>query len=342
MIFARRLLRTLLFGLGLLALLLLAGCDAPLVLRPASPQAQAIFDLFMLILLIAAVVFVIVEGLLIVTIIRFRATGSSREITAVGERSELLWTVLPAMTLVVLFAITVTILHFLTTQDATWRGLSSSSSNQVLNVHVVAHQWWWEIEYPDLKIVTANEMHIPVGVLANLSVESADVIHSFWIPQLGGKVDAVPGQTNHLILSANSADTYRGQCSEFCGEEHAMMLMRAVAEPSADFDVWVKQQQSPPATMSGRAAQGEQVFMSGACVGCHAINGTAANGTFAPNLTHFASRAAFAGDAFPNTPDNVAQWLTDPQKLKHGNNMPNLNLTPDQVEALGAYLANLK
>ena len=342
MISPRRLLRASLFGLALLAMLLLAGCELPAVLRPASPQAQAISDLIVLLLGISVVVFVVVEGLLIVTIIRFREKGAKRETTTVDERAEILWIVLPAITLAVLFFVSVAILRFLTTQDATWRGLSSSSSNQVLNVRIVGHQWWWEIEYPDLEIVTANEMHIPVGVLANLSVESADVIHSFWIPELGGKVDAVPGQTNNLIFSPNTADTYRGQCSEFCGEEHAMMLMRAVAEPKADFDAWVKQQQAPPATMTGEAARGENIFMSGACVGCHAIYGTDAKGTFAPDLTHFASRAAFAGDVFPNTPDNVTKWLTDPQKLKHGNNMPNLNLTPDQVHALAAYLADLK
>lgn len=171
---------------------------------------------------------------------------------------------------------------------------------------------------------------------------SVDVIHSFWVPQLAGKTDNIPGQTNTMWFQADRAGTYGGRCAEFCGAQHANMLFQVIAEPAEQFEQWVAQQQTLPAVVTGEAARGEQVFMTGACISCHTIDGTAAQGIIGPNLTHFGSRRTIAAGVMENTPDNLARWLADPQAVKPLNKMPNLNLNPDDINALVQYLSSLK
>jgi cytochrome c oxidase subunit II len=327
--------------LALLSAVALTGCQS--IFTPASTQAESIANLTIAIFIIAAIVFVIVEGIMIYLIIRFSRNRPTDEIKTLGneKRIEAAWTAAPAIVLAIVFVVSILALRSLTTLEAS-RNQASPGSGQTLNIRIIGHQWWWEFDYTDLGIITAEELHVPVGTTVVATVDSADVIHSFWTPELGGKIDAIPGQTNRTLFTVTRAGEYNGQCSEFCGLQHAQMLFKVIAEPQAQFNTWVQGQKAPAPVMTGLAAQGEQVFMTGACVGCHAINGTVAKGTLGPNLTHFASRGTFGGASQQNTPDNVAKWLADPQLLKPGNSMPNLHLTPDQIQALVAYLQSLK
>jgi cytochrome c oxidase subunit 2 len=186
------------------------------------------------------------------------------------------------------------------------------------------------------------DMHVPVNYFVYVAVDSVDVIHSFWVPQMGGKIDVVPGHTNHTWFQPTEIGTYIGECSEYCGTEHANMRMNLIVESTDDFNAWVKQMQAPLPTLTGDAAQGEQVFLNGACIGCHTIDGTKAAGKVGPNLTHVGSRSILAGGVIINTPSNLAAWLADPQGIKPGAKMPNLGLTQSQIQQLVAFLESLK
>jgi cytochrome c oxidase subunit 2 len=216
-----------------------------------------------------------------------------------------------------------------------------SDENRV-HVKIVGHQWWWEFEYPEFKFTTANELHLPANAIVSVDLESVDVIHSFWVPQLGGKTDAIPGRTNQMWFQAGQIGTFHGQCAEFCGIQHADMRFSVVVEPEDQFRAWVERQQAQVAAKSGAAAQGEQVFMTGACIGCHTIDGTKAVGKVGPNLTHFASRDTFAGGSMANNTENLRRWLQNPEREKPGNMMKIVPLAPDQIEALIAYLQSLE
>ncbi len=342
--------RWIIMGL-LLAALPLAGCaGSPSPLLPASQNSASIYDLTVIIFLIAAAVFIIVEGMLLYSVIRFSRVsrdGEPRQIEG-NAKLEIAWTAAPAIVLLIVFFVSLQALFPLASRpSASGKSASSSSApaanaNESLRVTAIGHQWWWEFNYPDRQIVTANELHVPVGVIVNIDVESADVIHSFWVPQLGGKIDVIPGHQNHTWFQAKQVGTFHGQCAEFCGIEHANMRFEVVVETPDQFQAWVGQQQAGVAVKTGDAAKGEQVFMNGACIGCHTINGTKAQGKVGPNLTHLASRAMFAGAILETTPENLARWLADPPAIKPGTAMPNLHLTPEQISALVAYLASLK
>ncbi|HTX80214.1 MAG TPA: cytochrome c oxidase subunit II, partial [Longilinea sp.] len=207
---------------------------------------------------------------------------------------------------------------------------------------VIGHQWWWEFDYPDLGIVTANEMVIPTGTPVQITLTSVDVIHSFWIPQLAGKTDVIPGQTNHMWISADQPGTYDGQCSEFCGMEHALMRDRVIAVTPANFQAWVKNQQAnPPAPQTDLEQQGEKLVTTGVCAACHTINGTSAKGKVGPNLTHLFSRSTFAGASFTVNEANMSAWLTSNTTMKPGNLM-SIRVPDSQLEAILAYLKTLK
>jgi len=319
---------------------LLAGCaGGPAVLSPASPGAGQIHKLTSLVFWIALAVFLVVEGLLIYAAVRFsrRTEDSMPKQTRGNRRLEIGWTLAPAIVLVVVFAVSLRTLRLVAYQPS-----ATTAAGNVIHVRVVGHQWWWEFDYPDLNIVTADDMHVPAGAVVDLQVESADVIHSYWVPQLGGKIDAIPGHTNQTWFQATQAGTFQGQCAEFCGVEHAKMRLEVIVEPADQFQAWVAQEQAPIPTLTGVAAQGQQAFLGGACVGCHTINGTQAQGKVGPNLTHFASRKMFAGATLDNTPENLARWLANPQAVKPGNKMPDLNLTDTQISELVAFLESLK
>jgi cytochrome c oxidase subunit 2 len=250
---------------------------------------------------------------------------------------EVAWTVGPAL---VLLAIAVPTIR------TTFRAQPRTPPPDALRVDVTAHQWWWQIDYPRLHVTTANEIHLPVGRRVWFRLRSGDVIHSFWIPQLGGKRDVVPGHTNTLTLTPEVAGVYLGQCAEFCGLSHANMRLRVFVEPAAAFQAWTRRQQAPPATPGRPAvgttevAAGARLFASSPCVTCHAIRGVATQ-TVGPDLTHFASRTTLAGGTLENTPANLGAWLRDPERLKPGARMPRLPLTDAQVRELVAYLESL-
>jgi cytochrome c oxidase subunit 2 len=309
----------------------------PSALDRKGPNGAAISSLFGVVLAIAVVVFVIVEGMLLFSAWRFRQrpndTTEPKQVHG-NTRFEIAWTIAPAIIVVVLFVLA---LQTQQTLDAKPAPLSDQ-----LTVKVIGHQWWWEYQYPDLNITTATDLVIPVGKVVNLEISSVDVIHSFWIPQLNGKTDAFPNRINRSWIQADAAGTFYGQCAELCGPSHANMRSVVIAKDQADFDAWVQQQQANPAPTADVAAQGEQLFLVSACIGCHQVNGTAAQGKVGPNLTHVASRTSLAGGMFTNTEGNLKRWLKNPPALKEGVLMPNLNLSDADIEVLTAYMMSLK
>ena len=310
----------------------------PSALAPAGPNSEAIASLFTVVLVIAIVVFIVVEGLIIISAFRFRhrAKDAAEPSQVHGNtKAEIAWTILPALIVVTLFVMALQTQQTLDTRPA--------AAAEQMTVKVIGHQFWWEYQYPDLNISTATDLVIPAGRVVNLEISSGDVIHSFWVPQLNGKTDAFPNHVNFTWIQANTPGIYYGQCAELCGASHANMRVVVVAKTQEEFDQWVKQQQAGPAAPADALAQqGQQILMAGACVGCHTINGTAANGKVGPNLTHIGSRTSLAGGLFPNTDGNLRRWLTNPPAVKPGSIMPNLNLTRTEIDALTAYLQSLK
>ncbi len=212
-----------------------------------------------------------------------------------------------------------------------------------MTVHVIGHQWFWEVRYPGTTAVTANEIHIPVRTRVTAAVETADVIHSFWVPELNRKIDMIPGQIGRVLLYADQAGDYRGQCAEFCGVQHAHMAMKVIAEPPAAFHQWLRNESRPvrpPGTVTAR--RGARVFMTNACAQCHTLRGTPAQGRIGPDLTHMASRITLAALTIPNDRASLLEWIRDPQHVKPGNRMPGLNLTPSDRAALVTYLESLR
>jgi cytochrome c oxidase subunit 2 len=211
------------------------------------------------------------------------------------------------------------------------------------DIVVVAHQWWWEMHYPDYKLITANELHIPVGKRLLMRVESADVIHDWWVPALGRKIDAVPGRLNYNWIEANAPGDYEGTCSEYCGMQHAWMRIKVIAQPPAEFQKWIAhQQQIPPLPTDSVAQRGALLFQNMACANCHRIAGTPAESHIGPDLTHLASRETILSGMLPNTPENLQRWLKNPQKIKEGAHMPDFRLSPEQIKDLTTYLEALK
>ncbi len=322
---------------------ILAACtgDYPQnAMAPKSDFALVIDDLFWQIIWWSIGVFIVVEALLVYALFRFRRRPGRPGPAQVhgNTRLEIAWTLAPAL---VLASIAVpTVRTIFETQ--------APPTPDALQVQIIGHQWWWEVRYPQLNVVTANEVHLPVGRKVDISLTSADVIHSFWIPQLGGKRDANPGHTNRISLTPFEPGVYWGQCAEFCGASHANMGLRAVVEEPAQFDAWVQAQQAPAPNLLAQAdadplvKQGAQQFIASACLACHRIAGTPAAGQVGPDLTHVGSRRTIAAGMMENTPENLARWLRNPPGVKPGALMPNLNLSDDAVKALVAYLGSLK
>jgi cytochrome c oxidase subunit 2 len=323
----------------LIAAVALSGCAANSnpgnTIATAGPVAQLEADFYLLIFWMAVAVFILVEGLLVYTIFRFRRRRGDGmpEQTHGNTTLEIVWTIIPCIILAVIAVKSL---------PAMAQATEIPTGPGVVNVKVIGHQWWWEFQYPDQGVITADELHIPVGTKIALQVESADVIHSFWVPKLGGKVQAIPNQHNTSWIQADETGTFRAQCFQLCGTSHANMRFIVVSESKTDFDNWVKAQLATPPQAAGDAAKGAQVFQTGACVGCHTIAGTPANGKIGPNLTHVGSRLTLAGAILDNNPQQLALWLHDPPAVKPGSIMPNLHLTDDQVNALVAYLDSLK
>lgn len=326
-----------------LALFILTACaeDTPQgFLDPEGPIARRADELWNITFGIAVVIFVIVQGLLIFAIVRFRERPGREARQFHGNtKVEIVLTVIPALILAGLAVPTV----------STVLALSKKPTGDVLEIKVLARQFWWEYQYTDLGVVTANEMHVPVDTPVYLTLEGDDVIHSFWIPKLTGKQDVVPGRTNNMQFEAEQAGkTYLGQCTEYCGLSHANMRLRVYTHSQDEFDTWVASQKQPAERPEDALArEGARVFLEedlpggGRCTDCHAIQGTDAQATSGPDLTHFASRETFAGAIFQNTPQSLAAWLRDPPGVKPGAKMPAYGLSEEQIDALVAFLRSL-
>lgn len=332
-------------ALALGALLATTACGGPFpqsTLHPAGDLGVEIDRLFRLIVWLAAGVFVIVESVLVYVAIRYRARPGQPPPARVHGHTllEISWTLAPAVILIIVAVPTIqTILR-----------TDGRAPDGALEISVIGHQWWWEYRYPESGVVTANELHVPVGRPVVLSMTSADVIHSFWAPRLGGKRDVIAGRTNRLRFTADSVGVFLGQCAEFCGESHANMGLRVVVEDSASFASWIAAQQRAPApaeSLSTEARAGLEEFRkirepaTNTCIVCHAVQGVS-GGLMGPNLTHLASRATIAGGMLPTTADGLARWLRDPLAVKPGSKMPNPGLTEPEVAALVAYLQSLR
>lgn len=316
------------------------GCGGPFpqtTLHPQSDFGWAIQHLFSDIFWWAVLVFVTVEAALVYTIVRYRhRPGGPAPKPLHGHTAlEIGWTIAPA--LILLFIAVPTMRTIFAT--------AGEAPASALKVEVVGHQWWWEYKYPGLGVVTANELHVPVGQPVQLSITSADVIHSFWAPGIGGKRDAIPGHVNRIAFRADSTGDYSGQCAEFCGVSHANMRLRVFVDSDSAFQAWLKLQQGGPAPIAkgSLAERGEQIFSKSPCIGCHTMEGIAfAKGVVGPNLTHVGSRATIAGGIFPNDSLHLAQWIADAPSLKPGSLMTKMMLSEADLAALVAYLRSMK
>jgi len=319
-------------------LLLLTGCSGPFpqtVFAPKSDFATAVDGLFWNIFWWAVVVFVIVETLLMIAIARYRARpGAPTPKPVHGHTAlEIGWTLAPALILVFIAV-------------PTMRTIFATAGNApegALRVEVIGHQWWWEYRYPSLGISTVNELHLPVGTPVQVDMTSADVIHSFWIPALGGKRDLTQGHTNRIAFRPDSTGEYWGQCAEFCGASHANMRLRVMVEPDSVFQRWVDRQRAAPVTPARGSVEerGQQIFRRSACIGCHTITGIAP-GKVGPDLNHVGGRATIAGALFPNNTEWLHRWIQNAPSLKPGALMPPQNFSAEDLDALVAYLQSLK
>jgi cytochrome c oxidase subunit II len=310
------------------------------VLVPAGVQAFSIHRLWLLMFWVTAVVFVVTLGFVAAALMY----GSAR------SRSQTPSTSARALTRSVATAVTVTVfvlVGLLVVSVQTGRTIASLHADSAVTVNVVGHQWWWEIQYedsiPSRRVLTANELHIPINRPIVLKVTSRDVIHSFWVPTLQGKRDLIPGYITAVWLQADRVGAFRGQCAEFCGLQHAHMALEVIAETEQGFEEWLDAMRQPgrdpPQFMTRR---GQEVFMRARCAGCHAIRGTEASGQLAPDLTHIASRSTLGAGTLPNTPENLAAWIRDPQRVKPGNQMPPNPVSDEDLQALVAYLETLR
>jgi cytochrome c oxidase subunit 2 len=324
----------------------LAGCKLnrqQSALEPAGPQAAQLEGLWWFAFWISVAAYVLTIAALLYATFRKRREHEPRVLqpTLSSERRPVRWIVAATGATIALLTV------FLVVDLLTGRALEAIERKQALTVRVTGYQWWWRVEYrdtvPSRVVVTANELHIPVGRPVMIEAVSGDVIHSFWVPSLHGKRDLVPGLKNRLWIQADRPGIYRGECAEFCGHQHAKMAFVVVAESQEQFDRWYAGQlrEAEPPTDPLRA-QGLQVFQSKACAVCHQIRGTLAGGHVAPDLTHLASRRTLAAGALPNTRGHLGGWIVDPQSIKPGTRMPPNNLEPDELHALLAYLEGLK
>ena len=314
------------------------------IFSPLSTPADSILSLSLFVLAVTGVIFVIVFSLLVYSAVKFRekAGDDGREPPQIygSNQLELAWTVIPVLIVVVLFLTTARVIHAI--QDA-------RRPPGAIEVTVVGHQFWWEFRYPQFGFVTANELHVPVSdpkqpTPTFLTLLSADTDHSFWVPRLAGKTDLIPNHPNSMWIEPHETGLYLGQCAQYCGTQHAKMLLRVYVQPRADFDRWVQaQRQVASASLAAdtSAAEGRRVFESTACINCHAVAGTVANGRFGPDLTHLMSRDTIASGAAPNTPENLRLWIQNPDAIKPGSLMPAMNLSEDELDRVTAYLLTL-
>jgi len=305
---------------------------------PQGDHAETVLSVYELVFWLAAVVFV---GVLAATIFfsfafKERPGRVAKQIHG-NTRLEVVWTLIPVIIVVVIAV---------PTFDAISKTSGAEAPDGALQVTATGHQWWFEFEYPELGITTANELHVPVDRAVDFTLHSEDVIHSFWVPRLAGKVDMVPGHENHLWFTPTEArdEPYLGQCAEYCGTSHANMRFRVYVHSQADFDAWAANEAAERrAPSEDLAVRGEEVFTSQACIGCHTVRGTTAAGQIGPDLTHVGNRGTIASGIIENTPENMAEWIRDSQSVKPGSLMPSFPaLSEEDLQAIVAYLQSLE
>src|SRR5712672_234769 len=335
--------------------LLLAGVLLAAGLCAATPQDNSVTSIFdsrstpadsirrlsLFVLGVTGLIFIVVFSLLTYVVVKFRsrAADTEREPAQVygSTQIEIAWTIIPILIVVVLFLATARVIHAI--QDA-------PKPATALEVTAIGHQFWWEFRYPALGIVTANELHVPVSSPAHpaptfLKLLSADTDHSFWVPQLAGKTDLIPNRVNDTWIDPRQTGVYLGQCAQYCGTQHAKMLLRVSVDSPEDFDAWVRAQ-SQLANQDPKETAGRRVFETTACINCHAISGTAATGRFGPDLTHLMSRQTIASGAAENTTENLHTWIQNPDAIKPGSLMPAMKLSDPDLDALVRYLETLR
>jgi cytochrome c oxidase subunit 2 len=326
----------------LIASLALLACrqNGQSALHPGGPAAERIADLWWIMLAAAAAVFLLVFVVLVRAFTHkgFRATPR----TASDDRVPTMWVLaggvaLPTLVLAPLFVFSL----------STFAGITRPDGVDIIDVVVTGRQWWWDVEYqgekPQDRLRTANEIHIPVGRPVRIQLRSTDVIHSFWVPALQGKVDLIPGKVNTIWIQADSAGLYRGECAEYCGLQHTRMQFRVIAHQASEFARWLEEHRRPAAPASDSATKaGQAVFQSSGCAFCHTVRGTPARGTAGPDLTHIATRKTLAAGTLPNSRGHLAGWVGNPQAIKPGNKMPRIPLRPEELHALLAYLGTLR
>lgn len=311
------------------------------IFAPVSSPAQSIFELQLFVWATAAAIFCVVFSLLAYAVLRFRkrAEDDGREPAQVygSTQIELAWTIIPVLVVLVLFLTSARVIF--SVQDAV-------HPPTTLEVTVIGHQFWWEYRYPSLNIVTANELHVPVSDPAHptptvLKLFSADTDHSFWVPRLAGKTDLIPNFPNSMWIDPHETGLYEGQCAQYCGTQHAKMLLRVYVDTREEFERWV-QKQRQPAHVSEAVSLGREIFERTACINCHTVQGTAANGRFGPDLTHLMSRDTIASGAAPNTQEELRRWIENPDSIKPGSKMPAMGMEKSQVDAVTAYMVTLR
>ena len=313
----------------------------PNIFKPLSTPADSIFHLSLFVLGITGSIFVVVFSLLVYSIAKYRrrAGDEDREPPQVygSNQVELAWTVIPVLIVLVLFLATARVIHSI--QDA-------PEPRGAIDVTAIGHQFWWEFRYPQLGIVTANELHVPVSTISRptptfLTLLSADTDHSFWVPRLAGKTDLIPNHPNSMWIDPRETGLYLGQCAQYCGVEHAKMLLRVYVDSPDQFEKWVHAQQAAPVN-DASVQEGRRIFESTGCLNCHTVNETVANGRFGPDLTHLMSRDTLASGLVPNSPANLRQWIQDPDSIKPSSLMPAMKLADGDLDHLVAYLESLR
>jgi cytochrome c oxidase subunit II len=311
------------------------------IFAPVSTPAHSVFGLALFVLAVTGAIFLVVFSLLAYCVARFGkpADDDGREPPQVygSNQVELAWTVIPVLIVVVLFLATARVI------DGVQKAAQPANAIQVV---AIGHQFWWEYRYPGLNVVTANELHVPVSDPAHptptfITLLSADTDHSFWVPRLAGKTDLIPNHPNGMWIDPQQAGLYLGQCAQYCGTQHAKMLLRVYVDSPEDFNRWIEKQ-SRPVQASAAVSEGQHIFETTACINCHAVNGTVADGRFGPDLTHLMSRDTIASGAAPNTRENLRLWIQNPDAIKPGSKMPAMGLNDHQLDAVTAYLATLR
>jgi len=311
------------------------------IFAPVSTPADSIFELSRFVLAVTAGIFVVVFALLVYAVVRFRRKpdddGSEPPQVYGSYEVELAWTIIPVLIVVALFLATARVIASIQ---------HPPKPRDALDVVVIGHQYWWEYRYPAFGVVTANELHVPVSDPARptptfLTLLSADTDHSFWVPRLAGKTDLIPNHPNSMWIDPRETGLYLGQCAQYCGTQHAKMLLRVYVDSPEDFERWIEAQRRP-APANDAVTRGREIFETTACVNCHTVRGTPAEGTFGPDLTHLMSRETIAAGAAPNTPENLRIWIRDPDALKPGSLMPAMNLSDEDANAVTQYMESLR